>query len=135
MLKEVVIIKTIQEVVKLSNLTSRTLRYYEELGLLSPERTDTRQRLYSKKELTKLKLISRGKRYGFTLVEIKEMVLLFDRDRSGIKQLERTIEYSKPKLKEIDERIEELQTIRHEMKLLQHDFTKRMEKIRRNEYE
>jgi len=135
MLKEVVIIKTIQEVVKLSNLTSRTLRYYEELGLLSPERTDTRQRLYSKKELTKLKLISRGKRYGFTLVEIKEMVLLFDRDRSGIKQLERTIEYSKPKLKEIDERIEELQTIRHEMKLLQHDFTKRMEKIRRNECE
>ena len=53
------------------------------------------------KELAKLKLIFRGKRYGFSLEEIKEMVLLFDFDRSGIQQLERTVEYGEQKFKRL----------------------------------
>ncbi len=52
---------------------------------------------FQKKELAKLKLIFRGKRYGFSLEEIKEMVLLFDFDRTGIQQLERTVEYGEQK--------------------------------------
>ncbi len=91
------VLKTIQEVAKEFNVSTRTIRYYEELGLLCPHRSSTNQRTFSKKELAKLKLIFRGKRYGFSLEEIKEMVLLFDFDRSGIQQLERTVEYGEQK--------------------------------------
>jgi len=87
--------KTITEVSKMFHLTSRTLRYYEEIGLLSPERNGANHRLYNKKELAKIKLIERGKRYNFTLDEIKEMILLFDVDRTGEAQLKRTIEYGR----------------------------------------
>lgn len=114
-------------------LTTRTLRYYEEIGLLSPNRTTTNQRLYNKKEIAKIKLIERGKRYNFSLDEIKEMILLFDIDRSGKAQLARTIEYGKEKTKEINERMNELQEMKKEIKHLEKLFEKRMEEIENEE--
>ena len=65
------VLKTIQEVAKEFNVSTRTIRYYEELGLLCPHRSSTKQRTFSKKELAKLKLIFRGKRYGFSLRKSK----------------------------------------------------------------
>lgn len=107
--------KSIKVIAKEYGLTTRTLRYYEELGILSSHRVDKGIRHFSKREEAKLKLIVRGKTYGFSLEEIKEMVLLFDNDRSGKKQLEKTIEYGEQKLKEIDNKIEELLEIRAEI--------------------
>lgn len=127
--KEVVIIKTIQDVRYEFNLTARTLRYYEEIGILEPTRSETNQRLYSKKELTKLKLIERGKKFGFSLDQIKEMILLFDRDRTGEKQLKRTIAYGDEKINEINVKISELQTIKQEVKALQIEFIKKLDKF------
>lgn len=123
------VIKTIQEVRHEFNLTARSLRYYEEIGILAPARTETNQRLYGKKELTKLKLIERGKKFGFTLNEIKEMVLLFDRDRTGIKQLKRTIDYGDEKTNEINTRITELETIKGDIKILQSEFIEKLQKL------
>src|SRR5690625_4863924 len=114
--------KTIREVAETFKLTPRTLRYYEEIGLLSPIRTETNQRLYDKKEIAKIKLIERGKRYNFNLDEIKEMILLFDTDRTGIAQLERTIEYGREKVAEIDQRIAELKQIKREILVLEKEF-------------
>ncbi|KOP77876.1 MerR family transcriptional regulator [Lysinibacillus sp. FJAT-14745] len=114
--------KTIQEVAKRFNVSTRTIRYYEELGLLNPDRSSTNQRTFSKKELAKLKLIFRGKRYGFSLEEIKEMVLLFDYDRTGIQQLERTVEYGEQKIQEIDSKIAELAQMKSELQQLQGVF-------------
>lgn len=88
---------TISQLAKEFDISTRTVRYYEELGLLEPSRSEGNQRLFSKREYARLKLISRGKRYGFQLDEIKEMVTLFDKDRTGSKQLERTIEYGSQK--------------------------------------
>ncbi len=110
-------------------MTTRTIRYYEELGLISSERTEGNQRIYSKKECAKLKLIFRGKRYGFSLDEIKEMVLLFDRDRTGIAQLERTIRYGDQRLKQIDMKIEELTEMKEEILLLRASFAKKLQQI------
>ncbi len=107
--------KSIKVIAKEYGLTTRTLRYYEELGILSSHRVDKGIRHFSKREEAKLKLIVRGKTYGFSLEEIKEMVLLFDNDRSGKMQLEKTIEYGEQKLKEIDNKIEELLEIRAEI--------------------
>lgn len=114
--------KTIQEVAKEFNVSTRTLRYYEEIGLLRPSRSNANQRTFSKKELAKLKLIFRGKKFGFSLEEIKEMVLTFDLDRTGRQQLERTVEYGEQKMKEIDSKIEELVQMRMELQELHAKF-------------
>lgn len=120
------VLKKIQEVAKEFNVSTRTIRYYEELGLLYPNRSSTNQRTFTKKELAKLKLIFRGKRYGFSLEEIKEMVLLFDDDRTGIQQLERTVEYGEEKIQEIDNKIAELVQMKKELQQLQGIFTEKL---------
>lgn len=120
------VLKTIQEVAKEFNVSTRTIRYYEELGLLCPHRSSTNQRTFSKKELAKLKLIFRGKRYGFSLEEIKEMVLLFDFDRSGIQQLERTVEYGDQKIQEIESKIAELTQMKLELQQMHGMFSEKL---------
>lgn len=122
--------RTITEVCEQFDLTPRTLRYYEEIGLLSPNRNKSNHRIYCKRELVKIKLIERGKRYNFNLEEIKEMILLFDIDRSGVAQLERTIEYGQKKIKEIDERIAELKQIKREVLLLENRFITKLKEMR-----
>ncbi|USG67414.1 MerR family DNA-binding transcriptional regulator [Brevibacillus ruminantium] len=121
--------KTIREVAEQFEVSTRTIRYYEEIGLLKPQRAANNQRLYSKAEIAKIKLISRGKRYGFSLDEIKEMVLLFDKDRSGRKQLERTIEYGKQRISEIEAKIKEFQELKEEMEQLLHKFSEKLNNI------
>lgn len=122
--------KTITEVCDMFNLTARTLRYYEEIDLLSPKRNKANHRIYDKKEVAKIKLIERGKRYNFNLDEIKEMILLFDIDRTGVAQLERTIEYGREKVEEIDRRITELEQIKREILLLERRFKEKLKEMR-----
>jgi DNA-binding transcriptional MerR regulator len=59
------------------DVTLRALRFYEDKGLLTPER-DGANRLYSRRDRARLKLILMGKRVGFSLQEIKEMLDLYD---------------------------------------------------------
>lgn len=122
--------KTIREAAEEFGMTTRTIRYYEELGMLKPERLKNRQRIYSNAEIAKLKLIDRGKKYGFTLDEIKEMVLLFNVDRTGEKQMERTIEYGRKQIGVMEERIEELETMKQEMESLLDEFSVKLEKLK-----
>ncbi|WP_175618860.1 MerR family transcriptional regulator [Virgibacillus halodenitrificans] len=118
--------KTIAEVAAEFDVTTRTIRYYEEIGLLVPGRTTGNRRVFSKSDVTRLKLIFRGKRYGFSLEEIKEMILLFDEDRSGKKQLKRTIEYGEEKVAEIEEVIAEFQALKAEMEVLMGQFKQKL---------
>lgn len=111
-------ILSISELAKHYGVSTRTIRYYEELGLLKPERSKSNIRHYPNSEVVKMKLIVRGKKYGFTLDEIKEMILLFDKDRTGKKQLEKTIEYGKGKIEQIEESIRELEEMKSEMQQL-----------------
>lgn len=122
--------KTIREAAAEFGVTTRTIRYYEELGMLKPERTASNMRMFSNAEIAKLKLIDRGKKYGFTLDEIKEMVLLFDADRSGKKQLERTIEYGKQQIQVMEQRIEELEKTKKEMEFLLGEFSGKLSKLK-----
>jgi len=112
------------------DVTTRTIRYYEELGLLKPKRAPNGRRCYSKKDYTRLKLIFRGKQLHFTLEEIKEMIELFDRDRTGIKQLEKTIEYGEQKRQEVIRKIQELRELQAELEKYLSDFQTRLKKLR-----
>ncbi|NKE07453.1 MerR family DNA-binding transcriptional regulator [Bacillus selenatarsenatis] len=117
---------TISDLAEQFGVTTRTIRYYEELGLLTPSRTEGGRRIYTGSDVTRLKLVFRGKRFGFSLDEIKEMVLLFNEDRTGEKQLKVTIQYGEEKLAEVNERICELVEIREEIERLLTEFKGRL---------
>lgn len=78
---------TIGELAKEFDLTLRTLRFYEDKGLLRPRRKGL-QRLYSRRDRARLKLIVMGKRVGFSLQEIGEMLDLYDLKDGQPDQLE-----------------------------------------------
>ncbi len=73
------------------DLTSRALRFYEEEGLLSPMRAGT-ARVYSKRDRSRLAWIVRAKNVGFSLVEIRELIDLYDLEDGRVEQRRRTIE-------------------------------------------
>lgn len=78
---------TISELAKEFNVTTRTIRFYEDQGLLSPAREGT-SRIFSSRDRVRLKLALRGKRLGFSLAEIRELFELYDVSRDERKQLE-----------------------------------------------
>lgn len=68
-------------------ITTRTIRYYEDQGLISPERNGV-SRVFSNRDRVRLKLALRGKRLGFSLSEIRELFELYDVSRDEQRQLE-----------------------------------------------
>ena len=96
-------------------VSSRTIRFYEEKGLISPTRTKGNQRRYSHSDRFRLKWILRGKRFGYSLDEIARMLGLTDTKMSAARQIKTTLAYGKRKLLEIEDRIQELQIMRKEI--------------------
>jgi DNA-binding transcriptional MerR regulator len=78
---------TISELAKEFDVTTRTIRFYEDQGLLSPKRDGT-TRVFTPRDRVRLKLALRGKRLGFTLAEIRELFELYDLSRDERRQLE-----------------------------------------------
>jgi DNA-binding transcriptional MerR regulator len=77
---------TIRELTKELGITARTLRHYEDEGLIAPTRNG-QQRIYSARDRARITLILRGRRVGFTLAEIGEILDLYDSDDGGAAQL------------------------------------------------
>jgi DNA-binding transcriptional MerR regulator len=78
---------TISELAKEFGVTTRTIRFYEDQGLLSPRREGT-NRIFTHRDRVRLKLALRGKRLGFSLAEIRELFELYDVSRDEERQLE-----------------------------------------------
>jgi len=78
---------SISELAQEFGITTRTIRYYEDQGLISPER-DGVSRIFSNRDRVRLKLALRGKRLGFSLAEIRELFELYDVSRDERRQLE-----------------------------------------------
>ena len=78
---------TITELAQEFGVTARTIRHYENEGLVSPQRKGL-ARIFSPRDRVRLKLALRGKRLGFTLQEIKELFDLYDLSKDERKQLE-----------------------------------------------
>lgn len=72
-------------------VTARTLRFYEEEGLISPSRAGV-NRVYNKRDRARLAWIVRAKNVGFSLTEVKELIDLYDLDDGRVTQKQRTIE-------------------------------------------
>lgn len=82
---------TITDLAREFEVTTRTIRYYEDKGLLSPQRQGQR-RVYAPRDHVRLRLIMRGKRLGFSLEEIREMIDLYDVDATEVSQLNKFLE-------------------------------------------
>ena len=78
---------TITELAAEFDITPRAIRFYEDVGLLTPQRAG-RNRVYSQRDRTRLKLTLRGKRLGLSLLEIKQLVDLYDSPSDTAPQLQ-----------------------------------------------
>lgn len=107
--------RSIREMCDAFDVTPRTLRFYEAKELLFPHR-DGQKRLFTKRDSARLKLILRGKRFGFSLEEIRQLLDLYHIGDQQVTQLSRTYEIACDRLAdmvrqrdELNEAIEELQ--------------------------
>ncbi|MBG9544935.1 MerR family transcriptional regulator [Cytobacillus firmus] len=108
---------TISELAAMFDISSRTIRYYEEIGMLTSENRDslTKQRTYTNRERRRLKMILRGKKLGFGLQEIREMIELYESNPEGEAEKSRIIAFADSKLREIEEQIMQLQMLREDI--------------------
>lgn len=98
---------TIGEMCVAFEVTPRTLRFYESKDLLAPKRIGQR-RLYSRRDRARLTLTLRGKRFGFSLEELRELLDLYDHDGDQGEQLAVTRALAQEKLEEMKRRRAEL---------------------------
>ena len=106
---------TIREMCDDFGVTARTLRFYEAKELLFPIR-DGQKRLFTKRDRARLKLISKGKRFGFSLEEIRQLLNLYDMGDQQQTQLFQTYELAKERLKQLESQHYELSETIGELK-------------------
>jgi len=98
---------TIRQMCDSFGVTARTLRFYEAKELLSPIR-DGQKRLFTKRDRARLKLILRGKRFGFALEEIRQLLDLYNMGDQQQTQLRKTYQIGRQHLENLKKRREEL---------------------------
>lgn len=98
------------------DVTPRTLRYYEYIELLHPEKVG-RSRFYAPREIARMTLILRGRRFGFSLEDIRQWLLLYE-ERGTREQFVRFIERADEQLGTLEQQIAELEQSRGELKML-----------------
>ncbi len=106
---------TIREMCDAFDVTPRTLRFYEAKELLFPIRLGTR-RLFTKADRARLTLILRGKRFGFSLEDIRQLLGMYDRNGSNEGQLTKTLELGRARLTQMEHQREELDQAITELK-------------------
>ena len=99
------------------DVTPRTLRYYEYIELLSPERVG-RSRFFGAKELARMTLILRGRKFGFPLEDIRQWLMIYENEgteaqmRTWVELADRQLEELKEQRRQLDDTVSELQSLR-----------------------
>jgi DNA-binding transcriptional MerR regulator len=106
---------TIGELAAEFDLTTRAIRFYEDCGLLAPQRRG-RHRIYTPRDRTRLKLTLRGKRLGLTLAEVKDLVDMYESPRDTRPQLERFLAVLGAHRAQLEERLADLQATLDEVR-------------------
>ena len=124
-------IYTISDLAREFDLTPRAIRFYEDEGLLAPTRAGKR-RLYANRDRVRLKLILRGKRLGFALSDIKELLDLYDTTHSERAQLVEFLRRLDERRAMIEQQREDIDVILREIDGLTRQCKKLLEKDRRS---
>jgi DNA-binding transcriptional MerR regulator len=114
---------TISDLAREFDLTTRAIRFYEDLGLLQPERSGPggRNRVYSIRDRTRLKLTLRAKRLGLSLTEAKDIIEMYDSPRDTGAQLTKFLDVLALHRTQIEEQMADLQANLEEIKVHQRE--------------
>ncbi len=125
---------TISDLAKEFDLTTRAMRFYEDMGLLKPERTgpNGRNRLYSARDRARLKLTLRAKRLGLSLNEAKEIIDLYDSPRDTAVQLRKFLVVLSAHRVELEQQLVDLKTNLEEVKEHENDARHLLSKTRKD---
>lgn len=109
---------TIGDLAREFDLTTRAIRFYEDLGLLQPQRSGPggRSRVYSQRDRTRLKLTLRAKRLGLSLTEAKDIIEMYDSPRDTGAQLQKFLDVLATHRKQVEDQMAELQANLDEIK-------------------
>jgi len=109
---------TISDLAREFDLTTRAIRFYEDMGLLTPERSGPggRNRVYSNRDRTRLKLTLRAKRLGLSLTEAKDIIDMYDSPRDTGPQLRKFLTILAQHRDQLEEQLAELQANLEEVK-------------------
>lgn len=117
----------IGELAERAGVSVRTIRYYEQQGLLTkPRRSAQGHRLYRYGDLVRLELIAQGKALGLSLEEIKETFDLYEIDRTKVKQMRRALEIYNAHLAQIEQRLQALEALRANILRARADIEQRL---------
>ncbi len=120
---------SISDLSKEFDVTTRTIRFYEDAGLLTPVRQG-RNRLYTIRDRTRLKLILRGKRLGFSLNEIGEMFSLYDSEPGEAAQLNHILDKIAEKICLLERQLEDIESVMQELQEFRYQCRKRLEQMK-----
>ena len=119
---------TISQLAQEFDITTRAIRFYEDRGLLSPERKGTR-RVYHERDRVRLKLILRGKRLGFSLSEVGEMFKLYDTKPGKRGQLNYLLERIQEHREILEQQREDINVVLMEMGELEKEAKKALSEL------
>lgn len=105
---------TISDLAREFDVTTRTIRYYEESGMLTPLR-DGQTRLYNDADRVKLKLILRGKRLGFSLSESRELIEMYDPGSDNTHQINALLEKIQKRREQLEAQLRDIRLMQDEL--------------------
>tara|TARA_R110002110_G_scaffold90632_5_gene235578 strand:+ start:3065 stop:3487 length:423 start_codon:yes stop_codon:yes gene_type:complete len=120
---------TIADLAAEFGVTNRTVRFYEDAGLISPERVGQR-RVYSQRDRTRLRLIMRGKRLGFSIQEIREILDLYDMDGGEVGQLQHFLEKIAERRDHLEQQRQDIAAILNELERIEVDCSDRLTRLK-----
>ncbi|MDG1459272.1 MAG: MerR family DNA-binding transcriptional regulator [Pseudoprimorskyibacter sp.] len=117
---------TFKEMCSRFDVTPRTLRYYEYIELLCPER-EGRSRFYAPRDVARMKLILRGRKFGFQLEDIRQWLLIYENEGT-VAQMQTWVEAADRQLVELGEQRMQLEEAISELQSLRDDVAKTLDK-------
>lgn len=105
---------SISDLSKEFDITTRSIRFYEDQGLLKPKRRG-QTRIYNLKDRVRLKLILRGKRLGFSLAETRRLFELYDADKNSVSQLHTMLELVEDKKVSLQQQMDDIKVVLMEL--------------------
>lgn len=110
------------------DITTRSIRFYEDQGLLAPTRKG-QTRIYNQRDKVRLKLILRGKRLGFSLAETGRLFELYDADKSSVKQLSSMMELIVQKKTDLKQQLDDINAVLIELNDLEDNCQNILKKL------
>ena len=119
---------SIGDIAKEFDITTRSIRFYEDQGLVTPTRKG-QTRIYNQRDRVRIKLILRGKRLGFSLAETGRLFDLYDADRSSASQLETIMKLIFQKKNDLNQQLEDINAVLIELDELEKNCLKTLSLI------